>query len=113
MATDTATKQTDTKPAEAPKAATPAALDARRRSQGHGQAEAKSRAQADRSEVAHAQHGAVDRAAAPPRSRAPASPRPAPTRTETATATAPRAQAKALNGGRSSSPASSTPRRSP
>lgn len=85
MATDTTTKQTDTKPAETPKAATPAkpaaSTRARTKSKPRAKTAAKSRT---RSRTAS-------------KSRKPAAARTA--RTETTT-TAPRAQAKALDGGR-------------
>lgn len=86
MATDTATKQNDTKPADAPKAATPAetpkTTTPAKPAASTTQAKAKSKPRA--------------RTAAKPRAKTAPKAR---TRTETSTVTAPRAEAKAFNGG--------------
>jgi hypothetical protein len=82
MATDTAQKQNDTKPAESPKAATPASSATPAKPAASTQAKTKSKPRA--------------KTAAKSRTRKPAA---RTARTETATAPAPRTQAKALNGG--------------
>ena len=111
MATDTATKQTDTKPAEAPKAASHAAsTQAKATSKPRATTAKKPRATTAKKPRAKtaaktrrtrstAASSSRSRTASKSRTRKPAA---RTTRTEaaTATATAPRTQAKALNGGR-------------
>ena len=109
MATDTAPKQTDTKPAEAPKAATPANSTTPAKSAASTQTKATAKAKSKSKSKSRAKTAAKSRTrstAASSRSRTASKSRtrkPAArtTRTEatTASATAPRSQAKALNGG--------------
>jgi hypothetical protein len=117
MATDTAQKQTETKPAEAPQATTPAASttpaksttsansapSTQAKAKAKPRARSKSRAKtAAKSRTRSTASSSRSRTASKSRSRtASKSPQPAaarPVRTETTTA-APRAQAKAVNGG--------------
>jgi hypothetical protein len=97
MATDTPQKQTDTTPAEAPKAAAPAKAatpakpaQAKRKPASRAKTASKSRTRSTASSASRS------RTTSRSRTRKPAA---RTTRTETATATAPRTQAKALNGG--------------
>ncbi len=106
MATDTAQKQTETKPAETPKAATatPAKSAPSTRAKAKPRAQSKSRAKTaaktrTRSTASSSRSRTASKSrkpAAASKSRKPAAART--TRTET-TASAPRAQAKAVNGG--------------
>ena len=96
MATDTPQKQTDTTPAEAPKAAAPAKAatpakpaQTKRKPASRAKTASKSRSRSTAST-------SRSRTTSKSRTRRPAA---RTTRTDTATATAPRAQAKALNGG--------------
>jgi hypothetical protein len=96
MATDTPQKQTDTTPAEAPKAAAPAKAatpakpaQAKRKPASRAKTASKSRTRSTAST-------SRSRTTSKSRTRRPAA---RTARTETATATAPRTQAKALNGG--------------
>ena len=96
MATDTPQKQTDTTPAEAPKAAAPAKAatpakpaQAKRKPASRAKTASKSRSRSKAST-------SRSRTTSKSRTRRPAA---RTTRTDTATATAPRIQAKAVNGG--------------
>ena len=96
MATDTTQKQTDTTPAEAPKAAAPAkAATPTKRTQAKRKPASRAKT-ASKSRTRSTASTSRSRTSSKSRTRRPAA---RTTRTETATATAPRAQAKALNGG--------------
>ena len=106
MATDSAPKQTDTKPAESPKAVTPvsttpakSSASTQTKATAKPKPKSKSRAKtAAKSRTRSTAASSRSRTAPKPRTRKPAA---RTTRTEvtTATPTAPRIQAKALNGG--------------
>jgi hypothetical protein len=99
MATDTAQKQSDTKPPESPTAATPANSTTPAKAAASPKTKSKPRAKtAAKSRTRSTASPSRSRTASKPRSRKPAA---RTTRTETATAaaSAPRTQAKALNGG--------------
>jgi hypothetical protein len=96
MATDTAQNQTDTTPAEAPKAAAPAkAATPAKRAQTRRKPASRAKT-ASKSRTRSTASASRSRTTSRSRTRKPAA---RTTRTETATATAPRTQAKALNGG--------------
>jgi hypothetical protein len=106
MATDTATTQNDTKPAEAPKAATPATPAASTQAKSTSKPRAKT-AKKPRAKTAAksrtrtrstASSSSRSRTASKSRTRKPAA-RTSRTETATATTSAPRAETKALNGG--------------
>ena len=109
MATDTATTQNDTKPAEAPKAATPATPAASTQAKSTSKPRAKT-AKKPRAKTAAksrtrtrstASSSSRSRTASKSRTRKPAArtTRTETAKTATATTTAPRAETKALNGG--------------